>query len=117
MFSIAYFTKLDNCTAFCLTGSAAMAYRPGRAGALAWLFVDNLQESAMSIPPGIQPDRIDVNDAAACEQWAKKLDTTKMQLHDAVVAVGDKAADVEMYLKGSRSTTNDDRIDELGASS
>ena len=40
-----------------------------------------------------------------------------MQLHDAVAAVGDKATDIEMYLKGSRSTTNDDRIDELGASS
>ncbi|MBC7444894.1 MAG: DUF3606 domain-containing protein [Polaromonas sp.] len=71
----------------------------------------------MTQPPGIEPDRIDVNDEAACEQWAKKLDTTKMQLHDAVAAVGDKATDVELHLKGSRSTTNDDRIGELGASS
>ena len=71
----------------------------------------------MTTQSGIQPDRIDVTDEAACEQWAKKLDTTKMQLHDAVAAVGDKAADVEMHLKGSRSTTNVDRIDELGASS
>ena len=71
----------------------------------------------MSTQPGIEPDRIDVNDEAACEHWAKKLDTTKMQLHDGVAAVGDKATDIEMHLKGSRSTTNEDRIDELGASS
>ena len=45
----------------------------------------------MSTQPGIEPDRIDVNDEAACEHWAKKLDTTKMQLHDAVTTVGDKA--------------------------
>ena len=45
----------------------------------------------MSTQPGVEPDRIDVNDEAACEHWAKKLDTTKMQLHDAVATVGDKA--------------------------
>ena len=28
--------------------------------------------------------------------------------------VGDKAADVEMHLKGARSTTNSDRVRELG---
>jgi hypothetical protein len=28
--------------------------------------------------------------------------------------VGDKAADVEMHLKGVRSTTNADRVRELG---
>jgi hypothetical protein len=66
--------------------------------------------------PGVQPDRIDVNDPAAAREWASKLDTTESQLHDAVAAVGDKAADVEMHLKGSRSTTNSDRVDELGAS-
>ena len=68
----------------------------------------------MSTQPGIEPDRIDVNDEVACNHWAKKLDTTKMQLQDAVAAVGSKATDVEMHLKGSRSTTNDDRIEELG---
>ena len=68
----------------------------------------------MTTQPGIEPDRINVNDAAECADWAKKLDTTVSQLHDAVAAVGDKAADVEMHLKGSHSTTNADRIDELG---
>ena len=70
----------------------------------------------MAIQPGIQPDRIDINDEAACAHWAKKLDTTASQLRDAVAAVGDKAADVEMHLKGSHSTTNSDRVQELGGS-
>jgi hypothetical protein len=63
---------------------------------------------------GAQPDRIDVNDEQSLQQWAKKLDTTAMQLRDAVAQVGDKAANVEMHLKGARSTTNDDRVEELG---
>lgn len=108
---------LGNCIAIGRIGSSAMAYRPGSACALASMHPFKPQEIDMSTQPGIEPDRIDVNDEAACEHWTKKLDTTKMQLHDAVAAVGDKATDVEMHLKGSRSTTNDDRIDELGASS
>jgi len=64
--------------------------------------------------PGVQPDRIDVNDPAACRQWCSKLDATEDQLREAVAAVGDKAADVEMHLKGSHSTTNADRVRELG---
>ena len=60
-------------------------------------------------------DKIDVNDAQACAQWARKLDTTEDELRDAVRAVGDKAADVEMHLKGSRATTNSERVkEELG---
>ena len=70
----------------------------------------------MTKQPGVEPDRIDVNDETACTQWAKKLDTTTSQLRDAVAAVGDKAADVEMHLKGSHSTTNADRVQELGGS-
>lgn len=69
----------------------------------------------MPSQPGIEPDRIDIEDASARAHWAKKLDTTEMQLRDAVKAVGDKAADVEMHLKGVRSTTNDDRVEELGS--
>ena len=68
----------------------------------------------MAAQPGVEPDRIDVNNEAACAQWAKKLDTTTSQLRDAVAAVGDKAADVEMHLKGSHSTTNADRVKEVG---
>jgi len=68
----------------------------------------------MSSQPGVEPDRIDINDEAACAHWARKLDSTEDQLREAVQAVGDKAADVEMHLKGSRSTTNSDRVKELG---
>ncbi|RYZ06225.1 MAG: DUF3606 domain-containing protein [Comamonadaceae bacterium] len=64
--------------------------------------------------PGVQPDRIDVDDPQACAQWAKRLDATEEQLREAVQAVGDKAADVEMHLKGSHSSTNSDRVKELG---
>jgi hypothetical protein len=65
--------------------------------------------------PGVQPDRIDINDPGACAEWARRLDSTEEQLREAVTAVGDKAADVEMHLKGSRSSANSDRVKELGA--
>lgn len=64
--------------------------------------------------PGVQPDRIRIDDEQALAQWAQKLDTTPEQLREAVKAVGDKAADVEMHLKGVHSTTNADRVHELG---
>lgn len=70
----------------------------------------------MTIQPGVQPDRIDVGDPAELARWAKKLDASENQLRDAVAAVGGVAADVEMYLKGSHSTSNADRMNELGAS-
>lgn len=61
-----------------------------------------------------QPDRIDVHDSESLARWTSELDTTAEQLKDAVAQVGDKAADVEMHLKGTRSTTNKDRIEEAG---
>ena len=63
-------------------------------------------------PAGAEPERIDTKNDAALAEWAKKLDATPAQLREAVRAVGDRATDVEMHLKGSRSTTNDDRVDE-----
>ncbi len=68
----------------------------------------------MASQPGVEPDRIDLSDEHATAQWADKLDTTPEQLREAVHAVGDKVADVEMHLKGSRSTSNSDRVKELG---
>ncbi len=65
--------------------------------------------------PGVHPDRIAINDPAALAVWVKKLATTEDQLRDAIAKVGDKAADVEMHLKGARSTTNADRVRELGS--
>jgi hypothetical protein len=67
--------------------------------------------------PGVQPDRIDIDSPQARASWAKKLDASEEQLREAVGAVGDRAADVEMHLKGARSTTNSDRVRELGADS
>ena len=70
----------------------------------------------MTTQPGVEPDRVDVNDQGARAHWAKKLDTTEEQLREAIEAVGDRAADIEMHLKGARSTTNSDRVRELGGS-
>lgn len=58
-----------------------------------------------------KPDRIDLNDKARCEQWVRKLNITHEQLREAVGAVGDNASDVEMHLKGSRATTNDEKVE------
>lgn len=61
---------------------------------------------------GEQPARINLNDKATTAEWLKKLDVTEEQLREAVAAVGDKATNVEMHLKGARSTTNSDRVHE-----
>ena len=68
----------------------------------------------MASQPGVAPDRIDLNDEQAAARWAEQLDATPQQLREAVQAVGDKVADVEMHLKGTRSTSNSDRVKELG---
>ena len=67
----------------------------------------------MTTQPGVEPDRIDVKDPVALAQWAQKLNVTQNQLCEAVAAVGDVAADIEMHLTGSHSTTNADRVHEL----
>lgn len=60
-------------------------------------------------------DRIDLNDPQACAAWARKFDATEDELREAVAAVGDRPGDVEMHLKGSRATSNSDRVkEELG---
>ncbi len=53
--------------------------------------------------------RIDVNENYELRDWAKKFDCTPDQIREAVKAVGDRAADVEMHLKGSHATTNADQ--------
>lgn len=57
-------------------------------------------------------ERIDTSDQAACERWAKKLNVTHEQVREAVQAVGDNPSDVEMHLKGVRSTSNDERVEK-----
>jgi hypothetical protein len=73
-----------------------------------------LETDMAASQPGVEPDRIDLDDEQATAAWAKRLDATPEQLREAVQAVGDKAADVEMHLKGARSSTNSDRVRELG---
>ncbi|HZF79901.1 MAG TPA: DUF3606 domain-containing protein [Rubrivivax sp.] len=53
--------------------------------------------------------RIDVSRDEELRAWSEKLDATPEQIRDAVQAVGDQAADVEMHLKGTRATTNADQ--------
>jgi hypothetical protein len=49
--------------------------------------------------PADKPDRIDVNDKAACESWVRKLNVTHEKLREAVGAVGDDPKEVEKHLK------------------
>ena len=65
-------------------------------------------------PQGTEPDRIDLASDASMAEWSKKLAVTDEQLKEAVSKVGDRATDVEMHLKGSRSTTNKERVKEAG---
>jgi hypothetical protein len=48
------------------------------------------------------------------QQWADEFDATPEQIEEAIAAVGPQQADIEMHLKGSRSTTNSDRVREAG---
>ena len=58
--------------------------------------------------------RIDLADEAALREWARKFDATPEQLREAVEAVGDHPDDVEMHLKGSRSSSNSERVARQG---
>jgi hypothetical protein len=57
------------------------------------------QEVSMPTPSDTNPDRIDVNDKAACESWAHKLNVTHEKLREAVGAVGDDPRTVEKHLR------------------
>lgn len=53
----------------------------------------------MTPPSGDKPDRIDLNDKAACESWVHKLNITHEKLREAVGAVGDDPRAVEKHVK------------------
>jgi hypothetical protein len=60
--------------------------------------------------PGAQrPDRDTIRPLAG------ELDATPEQIEEAIAAVGTRPADIEMHLKGTRSTTNSDRVRDAGA--
>ena len=44
-------------------------------------------------------DRIDLNDKAACESWAHRLNVTHEKLREAVGSVGDDPKAVEKHLR------------------
>ena len=67
-------------------------------------------------PPGVQPERINLNDKATTEAWTKKLDATWEQLREAVAAVGDKAINVERHLKDRTGRAGSSRFTELSTS-
>ena len=69
-------------------------------------------EPSLIAPEGNDPDRIELDSEAGLQEWTRKLDVSEAQLREAVAAVGDRATDVEMHLKGSRSTTNQERVAE-----
>ncbi|MEJ8852473.1 DUF3606 domain-containing protein [Variovorax rhizosphaerae] len=64
----------------------------------------------MVYPAHPETDRLDPSDEASLDLWARKLDVTPAQVQDAVRAVGTRASDVELHLKGSRSTTTEERV-------
>lgn len=59
---------------------------------------------------GTDTARIDTASEEVLATWATKLDATPQQIADAVKAVGDHPEDVELHLKGTRSTTNSERV-------
>ena len=68
------------------------------------------QESTGTGSPESQ--QIDIHSEEDLRQWSSKLDVSPEQLKEAVQAVGQRAADVEDHLKGSRATTNSERVHE-----
>ena len=65
-------------------------------------------------PNATGPDRIDTVSDEALRVWAQRLAVSVDQIKTAVAEVGDRASDVELHLKGSRSTTTDDRVEAAG---
>lgn len=62
------------------------------------------------------PDHIDSSNAAQLDALSQKLDATPQQIQEAIEAVGNKASDIEMHLKGTRSTTNADEVRKVAGS-
>lgn len=55
------------------------------------------------------PNRIDIDDEQALRAWATKFDASPDQIKDAVQAVGARADEVELHLKGTRASSNASR--------
>ena len=48
------------------------------------------------------------------QDWAEQFDVTVEQVRDAIKAVGAAKSDVEMYLKGSHSSTDSETTERAG---
>lgn len=48
------------------------------------------------------------------QAWVKEFDATETQVREAIAAVGSSPGDIEMHLKGSRSSTNSDKVHDAG---
>jgi len=70
--------------------------------------------SSMNNTENTPAERIEFQDSFAAQVWAKKFNVSTGQLREAIEAVGDQAPKVEMHLKGSRSTTNAERVHNAG---
>jgi len=55
---------------------------------------------------GSDRERINIHQEYELRDWARKFDVTPEQIRAAVQAVGDRAADVEMHLKGTHATSH-----------
>jgi hypothetical protein len=61
-----------------------------------------------------QSDSAPQTDRESVRRLARELDATEEQIDEAIAAVGPRPADIEMHLKGTRSTTNSDRVRDAG---
>ena len=48
------------------------------------------------------------------QRLAEEFDASPAQIREAITAVGPRPAVIEMHLKGSRSTSNSDRVHDAG---
>lgn len=58
-------------------------------------------------------DPTDVSDQQVAE-WAAEFDVTEMQIRDAIAAVGPQQSDIELHLKGTRSSSTSDKVHDAG---
>jgi hypothetical protein len=63
---------------------------------------------ATDTPPSTPPS------ADQKRRWAEEFDVTPEQIEEAIAAVGPRQADIELHLKGSRSSSNSDRVQDAG---
>ena len=48
------------------------------------------------------------------QAWAHEFDATEAQVREAIAAVGPNPSDIELHLKGSRSSSNSDKVHDAG---